>query len=798
MSTTTQELRKAIYHKVNVARQAYDVRGRREFRKGITLSFERSRLLTQSYKQSEGEPEVIRRAKAIAYILDNMTLYIKPGQKLVGNPSANPWSMELFPELAVKWVNDEMHAGLEDRIDEQGKKDWEEISEYWQGKCLDDRVNSYLPDSLKEYVDFNGVCHANHWRMALSAQAPNYKKVLNVGLKKIVAEAEKRLQELKSDLEIKPDEYIRKSNFLEAVIISCEGLIRYARRFSEKAMEMASSEVDAVRKKELEEIAYICKWVPENPPRTLYEAMQCFWFVFVVNKFIELRGQGIGVRIDQLMYPYYKSDIEQGKTTRDNAQELIEMLFIEVEEAGLPSPRDTGQGGVSWFPTFTIGGVTPEGDDATNEISFIILDAAMNMMTSQTNLALRYHSKISNELILKAIDVVRSGLGYPAFFNDNTYIQFALQRGFSLEEARDYAIRACVNWLIPGKNCRQYPASDAVINLAKCLELALNQGFDEITKRQLGCPTPAPKEFKSHEDVMNAYLEQVRFIVDKITRICNLAHELRSLYLPCPFTSSLLDGCIERGEDYHSWAESSYALLLPAGSTNVADSLAAIKKFVFEEKKLSMEDLLEALRDDFNGNEELRQSLINEVPKFGNDDDYVDLIAREVHHRTQDVVEQFNNVYGYSWTLDGSLAGGYYPWGRRVRASAEGRKNKESLADAVLSPMAGRDRSGPTAVLKSMSKVSGRWHELANQRFLPQYLEGDDKEKFAAYLKTWFDLGNSHIQFNVADEETLVEAQKHPEDYMDLVVRVAGYSAYFVDLSRGLQDDIIARTAQRY
>ena len=798
MTAITQALKDSIYYKVNVARQDRDVRGKREFRKGIGFSMERAWLMTDAYRRTEGEPEVIRRAKALSHILDNMTIYIKDGQKLVGNPSANPWSIELFPELGVKWVEEEVNDSLSNMLDEGGRKEWAQIMEYWQGRNLEDRTLSLLPDPIKEYADFNGVSWPAQWRLGLAAQSINYQRIFDIGLKGIISEAQEKLDELKTDITIHPHEYINKRNFLEAALITLNGAIRHSHRFSEKARTMASAESNAEKKGALEEIAAICDQVPENPPKTLHEAMQCFWFVFVINRFIEIRGQGWGERIDQLMYPFYKKDIEEGRITREDAQELVEMIFIEQEEAGLPSHRDTGQAGVSWFPTFTIGGVTSQGEDAVNEFSFIVLDAAKNIRTSQTNIALRYHGNTDPEFILQAIDVVRSGLGYPAFFNDDVFYRFAVESGFSPEEARNYGIHACVVWFIPGKSLRQSSVTAALVNLAKCLELALNQGYDHVTKKQLGCKTPEPKEFKSYDDVMEAYLEQVRFTVDKLTKIVNISQELRTQHLACPFASALVDGCIERGKDYHLCGERSQSLLLPAGNTNVADSLSAIKKFVFDDKRVSMDELVEMLRNDFEGNEEFRLMLLNDAPKFGNDDDYVDSIADDLHSKTQDVVAGFNDIYGNPWSLDGSMAGGYYPWGKRAMASADGRKNKESLSDAVLSPSAGRDNKGPTAVLKSMSKVNPMWSNLSNQKFFPQSLEGENREKFAAYLKTWFDLGNSHIQFNVADKATLVEAQKQPEQHSDLIVRIAGYSAYFVDLSKGLQDDIISRASQRF
>jgi len=315
---------------------------------------------------------------------------------------------------------------------------------------------------------------------------------------------------------------------------------------------------------------------------------------------------------------------------------------------------------------------------------------------------------------------------------------------------------------------------------------------------QLGFETPDPGSFKSIEDVMDAFLTQFRFVAEKITRVDNLTREFFVQYMQRPFTSALVDGCIERGQDSVEWVYESQSLLLTAGNTNVADSIAAIKKFVFEDKVLTIGELVEALRTNFEGKEDLRQRLLNEAPKFGNDEDDVDLIMADVQHLTQKIIEEIPDYYGNPWSLDGSIAGGYFPWGRRAAASADGRKAKETFADAVASPMHGRDRNGPTAVIKSLGKVTPTWSHLTNQKFLPQFLEGENKGVFMSYLKTWADLGCSHIQFNVVDRDTLVDAQVEPEKYPYLAVRVAGYSAYFVDLSKGVQDDIIARANQTF
>ena len=564
---------------------------------------------------------------------------------------------------------------------------------------------------------------------------------------------------------------------------------------------MSGETEDAERASELLRIAENCEHIPQHPARNFYEALQCFWFMYLIGYLIETTRHGIGVRMDQLLFSYYRKDVREGRITREEAQELIECLYVKVEETGQVANRSfhaTGSG-TTLYQTFTIGGVDRDGKDVSNEVSHILIDAAIAMQTCQTNIALRYHPKISHGLVLKAIDLIRTGIGYPDFFNDSMVLPTLLERGVPLEVARTYTIPACVQLTLPGKNTQNRIVNGSFLSVAKCLELALNQGKPLNNGRQIGFPTQDPLSFGSLDEVMNAYLKQVNFAVDKVVKINNLAQEVYKREGHLPFTSVLLDGCIEKGKDCTQWTEYPYFHIIAPGFVNVGDSLAAMGKLVFEDKAITMEELLKALKANFEGYEELRQVLLN-APKFGNDDDFADGIMHDVVHLTQNEVKKFKNLWGDPWTLDGSTAGGYYATGTATWALPDGKREgrMEAYADGTISPGAGRDKKGPTAVIKSMGKVDPPVSQTGNQKFLPQFLEGANKDKFAAYLKTWADLGGWHIQFNTVDMETLVKAQEHPEDYSDLIIRVAGYSAYFVDIPKGLQDDIITRTAQSF
>jgi formate C-acetyltransferase len=629
----------------------------------------------------------------------------------------------------------------------------------------------------------------------------DYEKIFKQGFNGIKARIKARLDKLRADMgDMSGQDYVEQVDTLEAMLIALDGAIKFARRYADLAGKLAEKEKDSKRKKELEKIADICDWVPANPPRTLHEAMQCYLLIDIIIKQIECSGQCRGHRLDCLFNPFYQRDKAEGRITRDEAQELMECLDIKVGERGYLNPPEFAAlyAGSADIQNVMIGGVTPEGDDATNEFSFIILDAAISIRLAEPEMAVRYHPNINPELVDKAIDLVRTGIGYPSFFNDPVVIPFLMSRGHSLKEARNYGIPSCVLVNIPGKNTRTGWVVGGDINFNACLELVLYQGVSKFTGEQLGARTPDPKTFTCIEDVMEAYLKQADFFADKVTRMNDIGQEVMEECLLRPFTSALLDGCIERGKDCILWSEDSYIAHEHCGTTNVADSLAAIKKFVFDDKVITMEELVEACRTNWEGREELRQRILNEAPKFGNDDDYVDLFAKDVHRRSNEVFTKHKDKFGFSHILDGSVGGGYYGLSIACGATPDGRKDHDPAADAVLSPMAGRDKKGPTAVLKSTGKVTPTYALLLNQKFLPQYLEGENKKVFAQYLKTWADLGHWHIQFNVVDRATLLDAQQHPENHLDMIVRVAGYSAYFVDLSKGVQDDVIRRCEQRF
>ncbi len=764
------------------------------YRAGVRLDLERARFFTDVFRETDGQPLIMRKAKALERTLSDMTIYIEEDQLIVGNYASTPWSLTCYPEMALGWINKAVNNDYRSLLDDEGRKELAEIAAYWRGKSVQGKERDFLPDDLRPYWAYNGATML--WFGAESG-VPNYEKIFRKGLNGIIADLEEKLGSI-SDVTMPTADYLHGKIFLESAIISLKAGVNFGKRFAERVRELALSESDGQRKKELEKIASNCDRVPGDPARDFHEGLQCFWFVHMITHLIELYTNGCGVRFDQLMYPLYKKGIEDGSLTQDYALELLECLFVKMEEHTqlMPAITVSGVGAAHGWSTITIGGTDEFGEDATNDMSYLILDASMATRFPQPSIALRYHNRMPHKLVLKAIDLAHTGMGYPAFFNDQYEVPMLVEKGIPVKDARNYGIEACMRWTIPGKNIA-YRAVSAFLILPKFLELALNKGMDKFSGKQLGVATPDPLTFASIDDVIAACLEQLKFFMDKVARLNNIIDVFYKEEMPRPFLSPLMDGCIEKAQDCRQWSYYYKTIIGPMGASTMADSLAAMKKLVFEEKKVEMGELIEALNRNWEGKEELHR-MFRETPHFGNDDDYVDLICRDFLIKITKIVESFKNYHGFKYLLDGSSGSAFYGYSGLLGATPDGRLDKDPINDGTISPVNSRDKEGPTAVLRSVSKVDPltTFNQLLNQKFLPQFLEGTNKEIFAAYLKTWYDLGVHHVQFNITDSETLRNAQKRPEEHGDLVVRVAGYSAYFVDLPTGLQDSIIERMSQ--
>ncbi|MDD5093474.1 MAG: pyruvate formate lyase family protein [Dehalococcoidia bacterium] len=770
---------------------------------GVRICLETARLLTESYKSTEGQPEVIRRAMALDHILSNMTIYISDDELIVGNFASDPYGLPIHPELQWRDMDAVIKGDLKHMVDERGKADWEEIRNYWEGKTVDDRMLAILPAEVKKVLGPTGrteMTWAAQWGSQKGLGSPNYQTLFDLGFNGIIKKAEDRLLQLEDEFNsgnISGDEYIDKRNNVQAMIIASKASIKFAGRYAALAREKASAEQSDERRQELLEIAEVCDWIPGNPARTLREAVQAWFLNHMVTRYIEYHGSGEGSRLDVLMNPFYQRDLEAGRITQEQAQELLECTWMKMEELGEieTSAVHRNEEGGSLYQIINIGGITEDGDDATNDMSFLILDACQSIQCIQPSIVLRYHTNINPELISRAVDMLRTGIGHPAFINDAVCIPYLVNRGIPLRDARNWASGGCLQPIIPGKAMQKTHGAAAAILLPKVFEIAMNQGKSMQTGIQLGLVTPDPTTFKSLDDMMDAYETQWRHQIAHVVKVDELTCSLYRRYHQRPLMSALTDDCIERGQDCMDEFYHDLSTIHIAGQMNVIDSMAAIKKLVFDEKTVSMAELLDAWKNSFKGKEELFKKL-RKAPKFGNDDEYVDLIAREVCNRQQAVVESFHTESGCMYTIEGSTATAYFPWSLRQLATPDGRRADESFADGSISPMHGRDTSGPTAVLKSAARVNPKYSMLLNQKFLPMFLEGNNKALFMSYIKTWADLGCWHIQFNVVKPEVLLDAQKHPENYGNLIVRVAGYSAHFVDLSKGLQDEIIHRSTQ--
>jgi len=799
LSDDLRALRQNVSIKVarNV-RQGYekDEHKRGMYRTSIKLNIVRNRLLTESYKATEGEPEVLRRAKALAHILRNLPVYIVPHARIVGHSGATP--DELYYPIEVNWKSAWRAMNTDDAreiLDDEGRAEMEKIVEYWKGKTLSDLRKNAFKGDLEKYFKFEGTFLWSHWD---EGAVPNFERLFKIGLKGLRKKAEEKLQEV---IDTIPDNYLDQYNFLQGVLITLDATIDFARRYAERARGDAAEENDPKRKKELEEIAKICARVPENPPETLHEALQFFWFITLIKGQLEFANLTLGSRFDILFNPCYQKDLAEGRITRKEAVELIQHLLLKFEDSGeWFSPMITGiYGGVQQLEGITLGGIDEDGNDITNDMTYICLEAGKGLRQLQPTIALRVHKNTPKELLSAATDVIRTGVGYPSLFNDEVLVPLINKWGTSLKDARNYNVFGCVYLDIPGKNNNARRASGYFV-LPKCLWWVLHRGVNPKTGEQYGARTPDPETFTGIEDVIEAYLEQVRFFFGKMVKLENTSRGLYRKYAPRPFLSALLDGCIERGQDAKEWAETTSsinAFNIIVGPTNVADSLAAIKKLVFDDKELTMREFIDILDKNWEGHEDLRQRVITQIPKWGNDDDYVDLLAKEVHERSEAVYQEFTDEHGAKWRGDGSGVSATYGLGPGTPATPDGRKDGEPFSDATLSPMLGRDTNGPTAVLASCAKISPL-NQLLNQKFLPQFLDDEHKDQFISYLRSWCDMGVPHVQFNIVDNATLRDAQKHPEKYTNLIVRVAGYSTYFVDLSKGLQDHIIARTEQQF
>lgn len=809
----------------------------------------RAKLLTESYKATENEPIITRRAKAFAHILRHIPIIIREDELIVGSSTLAPRGCQTYPEFSYQWLEDELDT-VETRsadpfyIAEETKEELREVHKYWKGKTTSELALSYMAPEAVRAIEHNIFTPGNYFYNGVGHVTVKYEEVLAVGYEGIIKKAEQEL----SGCNVGDGDYAERSHFLQAVILSCQAVIEYARRYSALAQEMAEQCTDAVRKEELLRIAENCSRVPAKGAQNFYEACQSFWFV---QQLIQLESSGHSIspgRFDQYMYPYYKKDMENGNISREFAQELMDCIWVKLND--LNKCRDAvsaeGFAGYSLFQNLIAGGQNKEGEDVTNDLSFMCIQASMHVRLPQPSLSVRVWNGSPHEFLIKAAELTRTGIGLPAYYNDEVIIPSLQNRGLSLEDAREYNIIGCVEPQKAGKTEGWHDA--AFFNMCRPLELVFANGEDK--GEMVGVPTGEVTEMSSFEEFYNAYKKQMEYCISLLVNADNAIDVAHAKRCPLPFLSCMVDDCLKRGKSVQEGG-AVYNFTGPQGFgiANMADSLFAVRKLVYEEKKVTMEEMKEALAWNFGkgldqqsvsdtaeavlrkmkdagqkidentvssilkavmnaqpGEEKMKRyeeihNMIEEVPKFGNDIPEVDYFARDVAYTYTKPLQNYKNPRGGQFQAGLYPVSANVPLGGQTGATPDGRYAHTPVADGV-SPSAGKDVNGPTAAATSVSRLD---HfivsngTLFNQKFHPSALSGrEGLEKFVALIRSYFDQKGMHMQFNVVDRDTLLDAQKYPEKYKHLVVRVAGYSALFTTLSRSLQDDIIRRTEQGF
>ncbi|MDR2742289.1 MAG: glycyl radical protein [Treponema sp.] len=774
---------------------------------------ERAKLTTETYRDNMDQPLALRRALMYRNILENMSIFIEPQTLIAGNHASSNRSAPIFPEYAMDWVIDELDQfdkrdGDRFYIAEENKRTLRELAPFWRHNTVKDRGLAAMPESAKIFYDLGIIKAEGNITSGDAHIAVNYDRMLRNGLEEYRSRTEQKL----ASLDLTDYTSLAKSYFYRAVIIVIDATAAFARRYAELAEKTAASETDGCRRKELLRMAAALRRVPLKGAGNFFEAVQSLWLIHLCLQ-IESNGHSLSYgRMDQYLYPYYEHDIEGGLIAEEEVCELLTNLWLKTFTINkIRSWTHTRfSAGSPLYQNVTIGGQILQGDvprDAVNPLSYLILRSVARTRLPQPNLTVRYHKGLDNRFMEECIEVVRLGFGMPAFNSDEIIIPSFMGKGVAKEDAYNYSAIGCVEVAVPGKwgyRC----TGMSFLNFPKSLLIALNDGVDLESGIRACEGTGHFTEMTSFEEVMKAWDRIIREFTRQcviIDSCCDTALERDTADILC---SALCDDCIERGLNLkEGGAVYDFISDLQVGIANLADSLAAVKKCVFEDKAVSPARLWKALGENFEGaeNEEIRRILLA-APKYGNDDDYVDTLIREAYDIYIDEMKKYHNTrYGR-----GPIGGIYYagtssisanvPQGAGTAATPDGRKAGEPLAEGC-SPTHGMDTHGPTAVFKSVSKLPAAeitGGVLLNQKVTPRMLESEEnRTKLAALLRTFFNrLGGFHVQFNVVSRETLLDAQHHPEDHRDLIVRVAGYSAFFNVLSRQTQDDIIARTEQ--
>ncbi len=776
------------------------------------LCIEKFRIAVQTLAETKGEPNIIRRAKILSNVLNNINIFIEEDELFAGAGASKPLGLEIDYEYGT-WTQDEIDSLKQEQysITPQDEDELFELNAAFtennlvsaMGEVLyeNERLRPFMKSGLilppwkgKKVGSGGGYAQSGlGLGPGFFLVGVDYEKMLNEGSLKIISQAEEELEKLKNC----SGEFPEKKDFLRSVIIVHKAVINLANRYAQLAQEMARNEKDSTRKKELERIAHACRWIPAYPARNFFEALQSFWFTFLLVCPSPTSAAG---RFDQYMYPFYKKDKDAGKISDDEVLELLECLRIKdikLNRVSGQANRKKNSGMAKWH-NWTIGGVTREGKDATNELTYLLLEAAKQTRIPHHTLTLRVHDNTPVELMQKALEVVRTGLGMPAFVNDKSYIEFFLKNGMSLEDAREYIMTGCLDGNIPALS-RTVSIGMFVVSLA--FDIFMHNGINPNNGELVGIKTGNVEDMKSYNGFKSAFYKQLEYLLSLAGEKNNVELLAQRQLFPDPFRSSLMKDAIKEGKDLLSrkMPFENGSVLCTIGAINVADSLAAVKKLVYDDKKVTMKELIAALDADWAGYEDMRKMFL-EAPKYGNDDDYVDSIAAELYKFIEHTLTEIDTVYGGKIITTAISITSHQPGGALTGATPDGRRKGEILADGSMSPMHGMDKKGPTAIIKSACKIDQDSYQatLLNMKFHPASLKTDeDLAKLSYLIKAYFKNGGKHVQFNVIDKKTLQDAQLTPEKHRDIVVRVAGYSAYFTVLGKEVQDEVIERTELR-
>ncbi|MBD3405459.1 MAG: formate C-acetyltransferase/glycerol dehydratase family glycyl radical enzyme [Candidatus Lokiarchaeota archaeon] len=764
---------------------------------------ERSELLTKFYQEESVDllSTPVARARAFKYILEHKTIYIGDGELIVGERGSAPRATPTYPELCCHTVEDLDVASSRERtpfhVSDQARETYRHIViPFWQGHTMREKVFEGMSKDWKAAFE-SGV-----FTEFMEQRAPGHAilddKIYRYGLIHFKKRIQKRLKELEQETK---SEAKQKREELKAMNITADALIIFAKRHAKKALELAKVEQDKARKNELERIAEICNHVPEHSPRNFWEALQMYWFVHLgVTIELNVWDSLNPGRLDQNLFPFFESDLEEGVLNREFAQELLGCFWVKFNNQPAPPKVDITEqqsGTYQDFALINVGGLTPEAEDGVNELSYMILDVLEEMRLIMPSVCVQVSEKNPDIFLRRAIEVIKQGFGQPSVFNTDVILQEFLRAGKSMEDALNGGPSGCVTISAFGKeSC----ILTGYCNWPKILEITLNNGVDIRTGKMVGIQTGDPHEFQTFSDLIEAYRKQLEYFVNLKIEGNNIIERLYATYMPAPFMSLLFDDCIEKGKDYHNGGpryNSTY--IQGVGLGTLADSLVALKYHVFDKKSISLTEFVSALKTNFSNHEVLRQKLLQKTPKYGNDDDYADCIAVEAFNAYFDVVDGKPNTKGGEYRVNLLPTTVHIYFGEVTGATPNGRVSGQPLSDGI-SPSPGADTMGPTAVVKSVAKMdhTKTGGTLLNQKLMPDLLIREEgRLKLLHLIRGFFKMGGHHIQFNVIDTETLVDAQQNPSQYCDLIVRVAGYSDYFVNIGPDLQDEIIGRTLQK-